>query len=97
MRKIDFWVSPSSSSSPPELNVRNVYVRAGVVLGRNGGMIQQIFLPFFFGGGGVMGSGDQPMPWIHVKDLVGIIEHSISNNKVEGVLNGKCFTTNSKW
>ncbi len=28
------------------------------------------------------------MPWIHVKDLAGIIVHSIENDKVEGVLNG---------
>ena len=35
-----------------------------------------------------MGSGDQPMPWIHVKDLTGIITHAIENEHVSGVLNG---------
>ena len=35
-----------------------------------------------------MGSGKQNMPWIHVKDISGIILHSIENNKVKGVLNG---------
>jgi len=72
----------------PSYGVRNVFIRPGVVLGRNGGMIQQIFLPFYFGGGGRMGSGTQNMPWIHVKDLSGIIVHAIENEKVEGVLNG---------
>lgn len=66
-----------------------MFVRSGVVLGRQGGMVQQLFWPFFFGLGGRSGSGDQVMPWIHVKDLVGIIEHSIENPKVKGVLNGE--------
>lgn len=35
-----------------------------------------------------MGSGTQPMPWIHVKDLSGLITHSIENKSVNGVLNG---------
>ena len=78
----------AAATLPPELGVRNVYVRPGVVLGRNGGMIKQIFLPFYFGGGGRMGCGSQPMAWIHVKDLSGIIIHSIENENVSGVLNG---------
>ena len=73
---------------PPEVPTRNVFIRSGVVLGRNGGMIKQIFIPFFMGTGGRMGSGEQNMPWIHVKDVSGIILHSIENKKVQGVLNG---------
>ncbi|TRY79201.1 hypothetical protein TCAL_01998 [Tigriopus californicus] len=69
-------------------DVRQVYIRSGVVLGRQGGMVQQLFWPFFFGVGGRTGSGDQVFPWIHVKDLVGVIEHCIENPKVKGVLNG---------
>ena len=42
-------------------------LRAGVVLGRRGGLVQQTILPFYFGLGGRMGPGDQFMPWIHVK------------------------------
>ena len=34
-----------------------------------------------------MGSGEQPMAWIHVKDVCGIITHAIENEKVNGVLN----------
>ena len=40
----------SAATLPPELGVRNVFIRPGVVLGRNGGMIQQIFPSFFLGG-----------------------------------------------
>jgi len=68
-------------------DVRRVVVRPGVVLGREGGMIKQIFPPFFLGLGGRMGEGSQPMPWIHVKDVAGIVVHSVKNSHVEGVLN----------
>ena len=68
----------------PETGVRNVFVRPGVVLGRKGGMISQIFLPFYLGTGGRMGSGTQPMAWVHVKDVCGIITHAIEDDKVTG-------------
>ena len=61
--------------------------RPGVVLGRNGGMIPQIYLPFFLGLGGRMGDGGQPMPWIHVKDLSGLIKHAVEDESMEGVYN----------
>lgn len=78
----------AAATLPKDLGVRNVFVRSGVVLGRNGGMIKQIFLPFYVGGGGRMGSGTQHFPWIHVKDLSGIVIHAIENENVSGVLNG---------
>ena len=76
-----------AATLPQDVPTRNVFLRSGVVLGRNGGMIQQIFLPFYFGGGGRMGSGMQNMPWIHVKDVSGMILHAIENENVKGPLN----------
>lgn len=76
-----------AATLPQNIPTRNVFLRSGVVLGRNGGMIQQIFLPFYFGGGGRMGSGMQNMPWIHVKDVSGMILHAIENKNVNGPLN----------
>ncbi len=70
-----------------EMDTRQVIVRSGVVLGRTGGLIQRIFPSFFLGLGGPFGSGDQPLPWIHVKDLVGIITLAIEKEFVCGVLN----------
>ena len=84
-RLVQDWESAATLS--PSSGVRNVFVRPAVVLGRQGGMIQQIFLPFFMGVGGRMGAGNQPMAWVHVKDLCGIIVHAVENDKVEGVLN----------
>lgn len=50
-------------------------------------MIQQLFLPFFFGAGGPVGPGTQYLPWIHIEDLCNLIKFSIENKHVEGVLN----------
>jgi len=61
---------------------------AGVILGRSGGMIKQLFLPFFLGLGGPVGRGDQYMPWIHVHDMVSLLLFAIENDNVQGVLNG---------
>ncbi|KAG5671956.1 hypothetical protein PVAND_002122 [Polypedilum vanderplanki] len=66
---------------------RNVKLRTGVVLGREGGMIASLFVPFFMGFGGPVGDGNQPLPWIHVEDLCELIRFSIENKNVEGVLN----------
>ena len=58
-----------------------------MVLGRNGGMIQQIYLPFYLGLGGRMGAGTQPLPWVHVKDLAGLVKHAVQEESMEGVYN----------
>lgn len=58
------------------------------MLGRNGGMIKQIYLPFFLGLGGPIGAGNQYMPWIHITDLVNMFIFALKNNNVQGILNG---------
>ncbi|KAJ8972223.1 hypothetical protein NQ314_000284 [Rhamnusium bicolor] len=67
---------------------RVVTIRSGVVLGREGGMIKQLYLPFYLGLGGPVGNGAQYMPWIHIKDLTNFIIFAIENPKVEGIFNG---------
>ncbi|KYO36120.1 epimerase family protein SDR39U1 [Alligator mississippiensis] len=67
---------------------REVVVRSGVVLGKNGGAISQMLWPFRLGLGGPIGSGVQPFPWIHVQDLAGIVSHALETEGVRGVLNG---------
>jgi len=51
-------------------------------------MVQQLILPFWLGLGGPVGRGTQPMPWIHVADAAGLLEHCISSPAVSGVVNG---------
>ncbi|VVD04306.1 unnamed protein product [Leptidea sinapis] len=51
-------------------------------------MIKNMIVPFFFGLGGPLGSGQQYLPWIHVEDLTSLILFAIENENVKGVLNG---------
>ena len=84
---------------PHTADTRCVQLRSGVVLGRNGGMVQQTILPFFFGLGGRMGSGQQAMPWIHVKDLADLSIHCLESPKCSGVYNAVApdIVTNSQF
>ncbi|XP_017266366.1 epimerase family protein SDR39U1 [Kryptolebias marmoratus] len=56
---------------------KQIIIRPGVVLGRDGGAMKQMMLPFWLGFGGTLGSGTQPFPWIHVSDLAGIIARAL--------------------
>jgi hypothetical protein len=69
------------------LGVRVVRVRTGVVLGRGGGALAQMLLPFRLGLGGPIGSGRAWMSWIHLADLVGLIAFAIDESKLSGAVN----------
>jgi len=68
-------------------DTRNVILRSGVVLGREGGVVNQMYYPFYLGLGGPVGSGSQYFPWIHITDIVGLIIHALEKPSVTGVLN----------
>ena len=69
------------------LGIRLVKLRTGVVLGANGGALAKMLPPFKAGMGGKMGHGDQWMSWVHLDDLVGIIQHALEN-PMRGPVNG---------
>jgi uncharacterized protein (TIGR01777 family) len=69
------------------LGMRVVKLRTGVVLGANGGALARMLPPFKAGMGGKLGHGDQWMSWVHLDDLVGIIQHAIQN-PMRGPING---------
>uniref|UniRef100_A0A0K8TKJ3 Putative nucleoside-diphosphate sugar epimerase n=1 Tax=Tabanus bromius TaxID=304241 RepID=A0A0K8TKJ3_TABBR len=77
-----------ASNLPKDSSCRQVNVRSGVVIGRGGGMIASIQLPFWLGLGGPIGSGNQPLPWIHILDLCRLIQFAMENPNVSGPLNG---------
>ncbi len=75
-----------------EFGVRVVSLRTGLVLGRGGGALKQMLLPFKLGLGGPLGSGKQWMPWVHLDDVVGIILHAIEQPRVRGPVNATAPT-----
>jgi uncharacterized protein len=70
-----------------ELGLRVVRVRTGVVLDRQGGALPKMLLPFRFGVGGPVAGGSQPIPWIHVDDVVGIYLQAIDDAAWSGPVN----------
>lgn len=70
-----------------ELGVRVVIARFGIVLEKNGGVIEKMKLPFKLFVGGPVGPGDQYMPWIHMEDLCSILVYAMENEHLAGPLN----------
>ncbi len=70
-----------------QFGVRVVTPRIGVVLGRGGGALGKMLLPFRLGVGGRLGSGKQWMSWIHLDDLVSLIEFAIATPALSGPVN----------
>jgi len=66
---------------------RVVLLRTGVVLAHDGGALAKMYLPFYLGLGGKLGSGHQCMSWIHIEDMVHAIQFSLLTPAIEGAIN----------
>ena len=69
------------------LGVRVVCLRLATVLGQGGGAMHQMMLPFRLFVGGIPGAGTQWFPWIHEKDVVGIIREILQRKQIRGPIN----------
>lgn len=70
-----------------ELGLRVVRVRTGIVLGRDGGALPRLALPFKLFGGGLMGPRKQWVSWVHLDDEVGIIKLALDSPQATGSIN----------
>lgn len=70
------------------LGIRTCLLRTGIVLGKGGGALSKMLLPFKWCLGGRIGQGTQWMPWIHIDDLIGVIMYCIHHDDVSGAVNG---------
>jgi uncharacterized protein len=66
---------------------RVVRVRSGLVLGRGGGALPPMALPFRLFVGGPVGTGTQYMSWIHIDDWVAMVRWALHTDAVCGALN----------
>ncbi len=76
-----------------KLGIRTVAIRSGIILSlahkKNDpkSALDKMILPFRFGMGATIGSGNQPMPWIHLHDTVGIFIHALKTESLKGPVN----------
>jgi hypothetical protein len=66
---------------------RIVKLRTGVVLGREGGALPKMALPYKLMVGGNIGNGRQPLSWIHIDDLARAIRFCIERTTIQGPVN----------
>ena len=79
------WESASWPAAQHGLRVANL--RFGMVLSRNGGALAKMLPAFRWGLGGVLGKGQQHMPWVTIDDAVAAIMHVISDESLAGPIN----------
>jgi uncharacterized protein (TIGR01777 family) len=77
------WEEEASAAE----GIRVVSPRTGIVLGRDGGALPKLLLPFRLFAGGPLGSGRQWFPWIHRTDLIRILIYALSNEQLRGPVN----------
>lgn len=70
-----------------DAGIRLVTIRTGIVLGRDGGVLKRLLLPFRLGLGGRVGSGDQWMSWISLNDEIAAILHAVRTESLRGPAN----------
>ncbi len=82
-----------------DAGIRVARTRSGIVLGRDGGVLPRLLLPFRLGLGGRIASGRQYMSWISIDDEVGAIMHALTQDGVAGPVNltGPAPVTNGEF
>lgn len=76
-----------SALSFEKFSTRVVILRIGVVLAKEGGALPKMSLPVKAFVGAPLGDGNQMVSWIHIDDLVSMIEFAIENNELRGIYN----------
>jgi uncharacterized protein len=69
------------------LGIRVVVARFGIILAKQGGALPPMMVPFKFGLGGKIGSGQQWMSWVTLQDAVGSVQFAIENASARGAIN----------
>ena len=70
-----------------EAGIRVVRTRTGLVLAKQGGLLQRLLLPFKLAIGGRLGSGEQYMSWIALDDDLAAIVHVLNTASISGPVN----------
>ncbi|ALS79362.1 TIGR01777 family oxidoreductase [Planococcus kocurii] len=61
--------------------------RFGIVLGKNGGALPLMALPYKMFAGGTVGSGKQWLSWVHIKDVARALAFALDTDQLSGAFN----------
>ena len=70
-----------------DYGIRTTCLRISMVLGKDGGALQKMLLPFRLFLGGPIGTGTQPVSWIHVEDLGRLVAAILEQPAFKGAIN----------
>ncbi|HRP31969.1 MAG TPA: TIGR01777 family oxidoreductase [Agriterribacter sp.] len=70
-----------------ELGKRLVWLRTGLVLSKDGGVLKSLMQPAKFGIAPIFGTGRQIQSWIHIDDICRMYIHALENETLNGVYN----------
>lgn len=68
-------------------DTRVVLARLGVVLGKDGGALPRMKMPYSLYIGGKVGTGNQWLSWVHIEDVCGILHYCLEQNTISGPVN----------
>ncbi len=68
------------------LDTRKVFLRIGIVIQSQGGILKPFINLAKFGLGGKIGSGEQYLSWIHEVDFFNLVDWVIENENIQGVI-----------
>jgi uncharacterized protein len=77
----------AATAPATQRGIRVVHLRFGIVLSPAGGSLAKMLTPFRLGIGGVVGTGKQYMSWIALDDVLGVIQHALSTEALQGPVN----------
>lgn len=84
------WEMLAQEAASPQTRV--CLLRTGIVLSKSGGALKKMLPPFQLGLGGRIGNGEQYMSWVHIDDIVQIIEFLLLHPTLQGVFNATAPT-----
>lgn len=67
--------------------IRVAYLRTGLALARDGGLLGTLLLPFRLGLGGPIGRGGRYWSWIAIDDLVEVFRFALESHNLSGAVN----------
>jgi uncharacterized protein (TIGR01777 family) len=81
------WDWEQAALEARSAGIRTAVFRFGVVLGTNGGALAKMLPLFRLGLGGTIGSGNQPVSWVHIADIAAALRTALENKIYQGVYN----------